>query len=224
MLWRMPPSAPPAAGHDKAPDSAAPFMERVDFLVELARRLHMYGTSAQRLEGAVAQVAQRLRVEAEVWSNPTGLILSYPDPERGAAFPLTRVIRLEPGAENLARLAAADGIAEDVLAGRRHIADGLLAMRALDRPETRLRQLAMVLSFGLASASVTGLMRNPGWADLITAALLGIMIGLLTEASMARPSWPPAPVIKAFKRSSVFPRVSSLRGPWRTAWFRPCTA
>ena len=214
MLWRMPPSAPPAAGHDKAPDSAAPFMERVDFLVELARRLHMYGTSAQRLEGAVAQVAQRLRVEAEVWSNPTGLILSYPDPERGAAFPLTRVIRLEPGAENLARLAAADGIAEDVLAGRRHIADGLLAMRALDRPETRLRQLAMVLSFGLASASVTGLMRNPGWADLITAALLGIMIGLLTEASMVRPRWADAhEAVAAFLATLIATAVATFVAP-----------
>ena len=43
--------APPAG------DSLAPYMARVDFVVELARRLHMYGTSAQRLEGAVNQVA-----------------------------------------------------------------------------------------------------------------------------------------------------------------------
>src|SRR5690349_3936999 len=45
------------------PDSTTPYLTRVDFVVELARRLHAYGTSAQRLEGAVSQVARRLRVE-----------------------------------------------------------------------------------------------------------------------------------------------------------------
>src|SRR5688572_27957184 len=103
------------------PDTDAPYLVRVDFIVELARRLHIYGTSAQRLEGAVIQVARRLGIDAEVWSNPTGMILSFPDPERGAAYPLTRLVRLEPGEENLGRLAAADGIGEDVLAGRRDI-------------------------------------------------------------------------------------------------------
>ena len=182
-----------AAARDRAgpdtsgPDQAAPYMARVDFLVELSRRLHMYGTSAQRLEGAVGQVARRLRIDADVWSNPTGMILSFPDPERGPAYSLTRVIRLDPGEENLSRLAAADGIAEDVMAGRRDIADGLAAMRALDRPRRPYAALATVLAFGLASASVTGLLPNSGWADLTTAALLGCGIGVLAEVSHGKP-------------------------------------
>jgi uncharacterized membrane protein YjjP (DUF1212 family) len=176
-------------GHDYGPpaDSAAPYMVRVDFLVELARRLHIYGTSAQRLEGAVSQVARRLDIDADVWSNPTGMILSFPDPERGPGYSMTRVVRLEPGEENLALLAASDGIAEDVLAGRRHLADGLAAMRALDRPRPRHAALWTVLGFGLASASVTGLLPHTGWADLITAALLGCGIGVLAEQSHAHP-------------------------------------
>lgn len=168
-------------------DTQAPYLARVDFLVELARRLHMYGTSAQRLEGAVTQVARSLRIDADVWSNPTGMILSFPDPERGPPYSLTRVIRLEPGEENLARLAAADGIAEDVLAGRRDLADGLAAMRALDRPRHPQAALWTVLAFGLASASVTGLLPHTGWADLTTAALLGCGIGLLSEVSHGHP-------------------------------------
>lgn len=172
-----------------AADSLAPYLVRIDFLIELARRLHMYGTSAQRLEGAVSQVARRLRIEADVWSNPTGMILSFPDPERGPAYSMTRVIRLEPGEENLGRLAAADGIAEDVLAGRLDIADGLEAMRALDRPRHPHSFFWTVLSFGLASASVTGLLPNTGWADLLTAAVLGTGIGLLTELGHGKPRW-----------------------------------
>lgn len=196
------------------PDSLAPYLVRVDFLVELARRLHMYGTSAQRLEGAVGQVARRLEIDAEIWSNPTGMILSFPDPERGPAYTMTRVIRLEPGEQNLGRLAAADGIAEDVLAGRRQIADGLQAMRALDHPPGRFARPWTIFSFGLASASVTGLMQRTGWADLATAAVLGALIGVLTELSASRPRWADAlEAVAAFLVTLVATAVASFFAP-----------
>ena len=65
-----------------APLSATSYAARIGFVVELAERLHAYGTTAQRLEGAVSAVAQRLRLECEPWSNPTGLILTFSDPNR----------------------------------------------------------------------------------------------------------------------------------------------
>ena len=195
-------------------DSQAPYLVRVDFIVELARRLHIYGTSAQRLEGAVSQVARRLRIDAEIWSNPTGMMLSFPDPERGSAYPLTRLVRLEPGEENLGRLAAADGIAEDVLAGRRDIADGLLAMRALDRPPRRFARVWSILSFGLASAAVVGLMQRTGWFDLATAAVLGAMIGAVTEYSHGRPRWADAhEALAAFLATLLATAVASFVAP-----------
>ena len=202
--------ASPTAGSD----TQAPYLVRIDFLVELARRLHMYGTSAQRLEGAVTQVARSLSIEADVWSNPTGMILSFPDPERGPAYSMTRVIRLEPGEENLGRLAAADGIAEDVLAGRRHLADGLAAMRALDRPRRPHAALWTVLAVGLASASVTGLLPHTGWADLVTAALLGCGIGLLSEVSHDRPRLDHAhEAVAAFLVTLIATAVASFIAP-----------
>jgi uncharacterized membrane protein YjjP (DUF1212 family) len=179
--------ASPAPAPSPRPDASVPRAPRVEFVIELARRLHMYGTSAQRLEGAVTQVARHLELETEVWSNPTGMILSFADPSRGPDAATTRVIRLEPGEENLARLAAADAIAEDVLAGRRHVPDGLAALRALDRPRRPYAALWTVLAFGLASASVTGLLPNTGWADLCTAAILGCGIGALAEIAHDRP-------------------------------------
>ena len=195
-------------------DSLAPYLVRIDFLIELARRLHMYGTSAQRLEGAVSQVARRLRIDADVWSNPTGMILSFPDPERGPAYSMTRVIRLEPGEENLGRLAAADGIAEAVLAGRCDIADGLVEMRALDRPRHRHARFWTILSFGLASASVTGLLPHSGWADLLTAALLGTGIGVLTELSHGNQRWVDAhEAVAAFLATLLATAVATWLAP-----------
>ena len=62
------------------PLSATSYAARIAFVVELAERLHSYGTTSQRLEGAVTAVASRLRLECEPWSNPTGLILTFSDP------------------------------------------------------------------------------------------------------------------------------------------------
>ena len=155
-------------------------LKKIEFIVELARRLHIYGTSAQRLEAAVEKVAKRLAIDAEVWSNPTGMLLSFHDTERGTPHRMTQVIRLEPGDVNLGRLAKADAIAEDVLEGKRDIVTGLADLRALDKPPRPITIPLTILCFGLASASVTGLLPKTGWADLSAAAILGVMIGAIT--------------------------------------------
>jgi uncharacterized membrane protein YjjP (DUF1212 family) len=195
-------------------DRDAPWPVRVDFVIELARRLHMYGTTAQRLEGAVVQVARHFRIVADVWSNPTGMILSLQDPALDPGATLTRVIRLQPGEDDLGRLAAADGIAEDVIANRRDIAGGLAAMHDLDRPRKVGAAGWRVLAFGLASASVAGLLPHTGWADLITAAFLGCVIGLLAEASIDRPGFDDAvEAIAAFLVTLIASAVAAFVAP-----------
>jgi uncharacterized membrane protein YjjP (DUF1212 family) len=169
------------------PDARAPYHVRVDFVIELARRLHMYGTTAQRLEGAITSVARRIDVYCEVWSNPTGMILSFADFQRSHESSITRVIRLDPGEDHLGRLARADFIAEEVLAGRMHIPEGLEALRDMDKPTPGWGRPLRVLCYALASASVTGLFPRTGWADLFTASLLGGFIGVLAQLSERRP-------------------------------------
>ena len=105
------------------PHGTHDYAARLAFVVELAEHLHAYGTTAQRLEGALNAVASKLGLECEPWSNPTGLILSFSDPSRPPGEgDTTRVIRLPPGDTNLARLCEADRIAEDVMAGRMDLA------------------------------------------------------------------------------------------------------
>lgn len=169
-----------------ATDPQARFEARAGFVAELATRLHAYGTTAQRLEAAIEAVAQRMGLECEIWSNPTGLILSFADPSRGAHNGITRVIRLDPGEQNLARLAATDAIAEDVLAGRMAPVDGLAALKALDRPPRRRALALAALSFGLSAGAVAALL-GAGVAGIITAAVIGLVTGVLSVASAGRP-------------------------------------
>ena len=95
----------------------ASYTERVAFVVDMAMHLHAYGTTTQRLEGAIVAVAKQLSLECEPWVNPTGMILAFSDPLRPAGeSDTTRVIRLEPGENDLSKLCKGDRIAEEVMA------------------------------------------------------------------------------------------------------------
>jgi uncharacterized membrane protein YjjP (DUF1212 family) len=157
----------------------AQYAARIAFVVELAERLHSYGTTAQRLEGAVDAVAQKLGLDCEPWSNPTGVILSFSDPARPAGeSDTTRVIRLAPGGDDLSKLCEADRIAEEVMSGRMDVASGHAALRRLDAPPSAGANAMQVLGFGLAAAGFAGLLRLP-WLDIATAGVTGLLIGLL---------------------------------------------
>lgn len=165
----------------------ATYSERIAFVEELAWHLHAYGTTAERMEGAIELVARRLRVDCQPWSNPAGIILSFRDPTRAARHTdITRIVRPGLGDTNLRRLCAADAIAEDVISGRLDIAAGRAALRELERPASPRARTILVLGFLLASAAVAGLFRLP-WLDIGVAAVNGLLIGLLLVAAQSRP-------------------------------------
>jgi len=194
--------------------ASATYAERIAFVVEVAERLHAYGTTTQRLEGAIESVSRKLGLECEPWANPTGMILSFSDPARPAGeSDTTRVVRTGLGDTNLYKLCEADRIAEDVMAGRTGIAGGLAELRALDAGGGLRGRVMMVLGFGLASGAVAGLLRLP-WLDIATAALIGLLIGLIELASSQRPRLQEASeAIAGIVAGFVAIAVASLVGP-----------
>lgn len=170
-----------------SPLSDASYAARIHFVIELAERLHAYGTTSQRLEGAIISVAQKLRLDCEPWSNPTGLILTFSDPLRPLGeSDTTRVIRLSPGENDLHCLGETDRIAEEVLAGKLNLADAHAQMSALDLPPSRRAKAMQVFGFGLAAAAVAGLLRLP-WLEIGVAGANGLFIGWLVLLSDSRP-------------------------------------
>lgn len=168
-------------------DSTATYAQRIAFVCEIATRLHSYGTTAQRLEGAVEMLSEQLGLDCDPWSNPTGMILSFSDPTKPLGVSdTTRVIRLAPGEHDLHKLSEADRIAEAVANGRMSIAQGHTELRGLDRPPTRRSRVIQVLAFGLASAAVAGLWRLP-WLDISVVALVGLIIGVQAQLTEKRP-------------------------------------
>lgn len=162
---------------------------RVAFLLELARRLHQYGTSAPRLETAVSLCARRLGLQADVWSSPTAIIISFADLAQGdeGVAQATQVMRLAPGDVNLARLCEVDAIADRVTAGELELREGFRLLRALGAPDTRQTKVQTVASYGLSAASIEALFLHSSWADLVVAAMIGMLIGAITLLAATRP-------------------------------------
>lgn len=161
-----------------------PLNLRVLFVMQLAKRLHEYGTNAHRLEGAINLVAKRLMMDAHVLSTPTSLILSLHDLTEGAdrsQIP-TQVIRLNPGEINLSKLSHVDAIAERVLAGSMALEEGYHELESLQDAPSMLKRALTLLSFGLASGAVAVLLRT-SLLDVGVAFGLGVVIGLVAFLS-----------------------------------------
>lgn len=162
---------------------------RIAFLLELARRLHQYGTSAPRLEMAIAAAAQRLGLVADVWSSPTAIIISFSDLAQGdeGVAQTTQVMRLAPGEVNLERLCDADDIADRAIAGELDLREGFRLLRALGLPDTRREKIGLIASYGLSAASIAALFLHSSWVDLLVAAAIGLIIGWITILAANRP-------------------------------------
>jgi uncharacterized membrane protein YjjP (DUF1212 family) len=196
--------------------SGAAFEQRVRFICLLSSRLHQYGTAAQRLETAVDNVAQRLGLQAVIWSNPTGILLSFADSADGDdALPrVTQIVRLDPGDNDLRRLSIVDRIAEGVASGAIDLAEGYRQLRRLAPDRRRLRgEVLYALAHGVAAGTVAVLLKT-GWSEVAAAAAIGTLVGLLGLAFRLRSQLKPgyeavagvlAALLAAFINAKVAP-------------------
>lgn len=161
---------------------------RIAFIVELARRLHEYGTAAPRLEDVVNLVSARLGLACNVLSTPTSIVMSFFDPaQEDDMSEITHVVRVAPGEVNLKRLCLVDEIADQVIDGKLDLAAGRRRLRELGQsPRSRGWRVGLVASYGISAASIAAILHTT-WAGVIVAGLIGVVIGLVYNAARSRP-------------------------------------
>jgi uncharacterized membrane protein YjjP (DUF1212 family) len=162
---------------------------RIGFVVELARRLHEYGTAAPRLEDVVNLVSARLGLACNVLSTPTSIVMSFSDPAREDGLAeITQVVRVPPGEVNLERLCQVDEIADQVIDGRLDLAAGRRRLREVGQARrSRRGEAGLVASYGVSAASIAAILHT-GWSGIAAAGLIGLLIGLVYLASVGRPN------------------------------------
>jgi uncharacterized membrane protein YjjP (DUF1212 family) len=148
----------------------------IGFVLALGRALHRYGTPAHRLEEGLLRVCAKLELEADVFTTPTAIIMSFGRPTELR----TRLLRVEGGELDMGKLARVDALVDDVL--EREVT-----------PEAGTKQLAEILAgprrFGhglstLVHGSASGAMAvflGGSIYDVALAGGIGLTLGLLAQ-------------------------------------------
>ncbi len=168
--------------------ASAPLRIRMGFVVELAKRLHEYGTAAPRLEDVINLVSARLGLACNVLSTPTSIVMSFADlTDEGALAEITQVARLPPGSVDLKRLCQIDEIADQVIDGRLDLEAGRRRLYAFRLSERAVHPAWEVVSYAVSAGSIAAIL-HAGWAGIATAALIGALIGIVNLVSLHRPN------------------------------------
>lgn len=149
---------------------------RLRFLSELAKRLHQYGTTTTRLEASVESLSHKLGLDTQIWSSPTGILLSFRDAQHPEAPEqrVSEVLRLSPGETNLRRLVDTDAVAEKVFHGTMSVSDGYVSLRDIAPEPVKVK--TTMAGFAFAAASVAAVLKSRP-TDIVAAALVGALTG-----------------------------------------------
>jgi uncharacterized membrane protein YjjP (DUF1212 family) len=175
---------------DMNPDTGpqAPLRIRMGFVVELARRLHEYGTAAPRLEDVINLVSARLGLSCNVLSTPTSIVMSFSDLTSDEDLAeITQVVRLDPGSVDLKRLCQVDEIADQVIDGRLDLAAGRRKLREFRASERSANRVIAVAAYAISAAAIAAVL-HAGWIGVATAGLIGALIGVVYIVSLHRPN------------------------------------
>jgi len=148
----------------------------VAFVLALGRALHRYGTPAYRLEQGLTNVCTRLGLEAEVFTTPTAIIMSF-----GAPTELrTRMMRVDGGELDMGKLAQIDALAEDVVAHRVSAAEGVARLDAIIAGAPEFGRALWTAMHGVTAGAIAVFFGGAA-ADIAAAAAIGLVLGVLAQ-------------------------------------------
>ncbi len=153
--------------------SAAPG-DAVEFLIRLARALHSYGTPTHQIEGTLDAITARLGLRAQFLATPTSIMMS----QGQTLDERVHLVRVEPGEQDLGRLAAVHDVARDVARGEIRPADGTTRLDAIETSPPPYRGIIRILAMGVSSAAAARFLGG-GMPEIGVAGVIGLAIGLL---------------------------------------------
>lgn len=147
----------------------------IGFVLRIGRALHTYGYPAHRLESVMAEASRMLGLEGQFFSTPTSIFAAFGPQDAQHTF----LIRVEPGGTDLGKLSELDDIIGDVLAGRITAVQGAERVNEVLAAPAKYGRALRVLAFGVVSGASSRFLGG-GAREVTTAAMIGIIIGLLS--------------------------------------------
>src|SRR5215212_4643037 len=134
----------------------------ISFAIKLGKALHQYGAPSHRLEEAMSLVLQRLGLEGQFFTTPTGIFVSFGAPEEHR----TSLIRVEPGNVDLEKMALLDNLANQVIDGKISTTEGASRIDDITLCPARYNPLLTAICFGIASATASRFIGG-GWREIV---------------------------------------------------------
>jgi uncharacterized membrane protein YjjP (DUF1212 family) len=150
--------------------------DAIRFVLALGRALHRYGTPAHRLEEGLRRVCEKLGVEAEVFTTPTAIILSFGKPEDLK----TRMMRVEGGELDMGKLAQVDALADAVIDHEVSPGAALLRLDGIIAGKRRFGHALSTLAHGVTAAALA-VFFGGSLHDVALAGGIGLSLGLLAQ-------------------------------------------
>jgi uncharacterized membrane protein YjjP (DUF1212 family) len=149
---------------------------KIKFIMLIAKALHRYGASADRVESALMVISDRLRVRGSYFALPTSIMGSF----RMDDDEFTRMLRLDPGKVNLEKLYFADKTVDDVIDDKISIKDGVTRLQfIIDKPPLH-NDFFSILGIVLLTFNVAILLGGNIY-DALFSGLMGVVTGIFTS-------------------------------------------
>ena len=152
--------------------------DAIEFVLGLGRALHRYGTPAHRLEEALLECSHRLGLSAEVFTTPTTIVMSFGEPSELK----TRMMRVEGGELDMAKLARLDALADAVASQRLSPVDGVAELAAILASPRQFGRAISALGYAMSVGAMAVFFRG-SLADVAVAAVTGLVVGVLAQVA-----------------------------------------
>jgi len=148
----------------------------IGFVLAFARALHRFGTPAHRLEEALANVCGSLGLEAETFTTPTAIIISF-----GKHHDLrTRLMRVEGGELDMGKLEQIDTLGDRVIEHAITPAEAQIQLAAILAAPKRFNRALWTFVHGVTSAGLAVFFGGTV-PDVLLSGAIGLTLGLLAQ-------------------------------------------
>ena len=148
----------------------------IGFVLALGRALHRYGTPAHRLEDGLRTCCRLLGLDAEVFTTPTAIILSFGRPTELR----TRMLRVDGGELDMGKLARVDEVADLVAARRITPDEGARRLDTIVTGPPQFGRATSTLMQGVTSAALA-VFFGGSVQDIALAGAIGLLLGVLAQ-------------------------------------------
>lgn len=148
---------------------------KIKFIMLIAKALHRYGASADRVEMALMVLSEKLNVRADYFALPTSIMASF----RMEDDEFTRMLRLDPGKINLEKLYYSDKTVDDVIDEKLALKDGISRIQFIIDKEPIHSDFLSVLGMTLLAFNAA-LLLGGSFYDALLSGGMGFISGIFT--------------------------------------------